>query len=171
MTELIVVCLLAGILFGLLYAITRKIGKLAQTNAAMAKDLKVALQSWGTFCEMTKAGAPGNIGHELVEEMDQLIAKVKDIRKNSNVRPTDGGCWYCQTKKPGLVFSGEFDTYVHQECIKARLKEEPSDPEAMIMAKEFSLHEYLATVYHSQEEYDEANRGEFEEDDPNDGED
>jgi len=49
-------------------------------------------------------------------------------------------CWYCHCP-PGddLVFSWEFDTYVHLSCIRDRLASDPSDREAHILGREFNL--------------------------------
>ena len=54
--------------------------------------------------------------------------------------PTQGGCWFCETDDDGhWMFSTEFDTYLHMECLKKALKEsteESCDMEAEIMGRE-----------------------------------
>lgn len=61
------------------------------------------------------------------------------------VSPQNGGCWYCHLQDEfgtnGMVFSYEFDTYLHMECLISSLRRDPSDPEARIIAKE--LHKEL----------------------------
>ncbi len=52
-----------------------------------------------------------------------------------NVHPRDGGCWYCHELTPPLVFSCEFDTNVHEACLKEAMKNE-NDREASIMGAE-----------------------------------
>jgi hypothetical protein len=49
-------------------------------------------------------------------------------------------CWYCHCP-PGddLVFSWEFDTYVHLSCLRERIEHDPSDREAHIMGRELGL--------------------------------
>ncbi|MCB5368974.1 hypothetical protein [Collinsella aerofaciens] len=52
------------------------------------------------------------------------------------VSPSQGGCWFCHTApedKP-MLFDIEFDTYVHEDCLRKALEEEPDHPEAGIMA-------------------------------------
>lgn len=56
-----------------------------------------------------------------------------------NVPAMSGGCWYCETFDEHLVFSMEFDTNVHVDCIRKRLREAPDDLEAMFFAEEFEL--------------------------------
>jgi len=43
---------------------------------------------------------------------------------------TKNSCWFCDEVDDDLVFDTEFDTYVHVDCIRTRLKEDPFDPEA-----------------------------------------
>ena len=46
------------------------------------------------------------------------------------------GCWYCGGKDgQDLLFSIEFDTPVHEHCLKKALKND-DDMEAKIMARE-----------------------------------
>lgn len=51
--------------------------------------------------------------------------------------PADGGCWYCWTAEDGLVFSIEFDTYLHLICLERFFKANPTDEEALIFQSEF----------------------------------
>jgi len=50
--------------------------------------------------------------------------------------PQDGGCWYCNTKDDDLVFCFEFDTFVHMECAKKAIDNDPEDREAQIICRE-----------------------------------
>lgn len=42
--------------------------------------------------------------------------------------PENDPCWYCHCP-PGddLVFTWEFDTFVHLDCIRERLSSDPAD--------------------------------------------
>lgn len=53
------------------------------------------------------------------------------------VLPGDGGCWFCEKKSEDMLFCDEFDTYVHDECVREKLKE--GDFEAKIMAIELGI--------------------------------
>ena len=53
--------------------------------------------------------------------------------KNEINDQQDYDCWFCSKKDELLVFDGEFDTYVHLECIRRVLKSEPMNPEAVLM--------------------------------------
>jgi hypothetical protein len=57
--------------------------------------------------------------------------------------PVAGGCWYCHTDAPPLVFCWEFDTFIHIDCIKNQitknLENKEYDPELEIIRKEFGL--------------------------------
>lgn len=54
--------------------------------------------------------------------------------------PETDPCWYCHCP-PGddLVFSWEFDTFVHLACIRDRISTEPHDREAAILSREFGV--------------------------------
>jgi len=56
----------------------------------------------------------------------------------SHKTPNQGGCWYCyqDEEKDALVFSMEWDAYVHPRCVWQRLADNPSDEEALIFARE-----------------------------------
>lgn len=45
-------------------------------------------------------------------------------------------CWYCGVKDEDLVFSSEFDTPVHIDCIKNAYMRDHSDREARIFYRE-----------------------------------
>ncbi len=51
--------------------------------------------------------------------------------------PQDGGCWYCGERftDDKALFSTEFDTYVHRECLITARRDD-SDNEAKIMYRE-----------------------------------
>lgn len=55
-----------------------------------------------------------------------------------NISPNNGGCWFCHTQDDDLVFDWEFDTFVHENCIKSALNRLNQDPiiqdEAIFMA-------------------------------------
>lgn len=46
-----------------------------------------------------------------------------------------GPCWYCR-KDACEIFSMEFDTPLHKECLIARVREDANDDEALIMLRE-----------------------------------
>ena len=54
-------------------------------------------------------------------------------RKTGTYPPTQGGCWFCWHKDNDLIYDGEFDTFVHVDCIKSVLKTDPDHSEASIM--------------------------------------
>lgn len=72
--------------------------------------------------------------------VDRIVQARKDADDKARRRivstPSEGGCWYCYTEDDDLSFSWEFDCYVHKECLRAILREDPNDPEARIMAAE-----------------------------------
>jgi len=60
--------------------------------------------------------------------------------EKGNITPQNGGCWYCHKTDYPLVFSIEFDTFVHLDCIKEMLKlNDTNDKEITFLAKEFNL--------------------------------
>jgi len=48
------------------------------------------------------------------------------------------GCWYCGGTDD-LTFSWEWDTYVHIDCVRRALQENPDDGEAKIFADELGI--------------------------------
>lgn len=54
--------------------------------------------------------------------------------------PVDGGCWYCYDDSGEMLFSFEFDTYLHEACLLKEhdclIREGWSDLETEIMFKE-----------------------------------
>lgn len=50
-----------------------------------------------------------------------------------HVEPGDGGCWFCCTKTDDMLFDTEFDTYLHESCLRHELEHRPDNPEAQIM--------------------------------------
>lgn len=58
-------------------------------------------------------------------------------QRRRTVYPSQGGCWFCytdtNTEQLPLLFDVEFDTYVHQECIRVALQGDPEHPEARCM--------------------------------------
>lgn len=58
----------------------------------------------------------------------------------SHKLPQDGGCWFCHKDEGDMLFSTEFDTYLHKDClIKELEKEPPINQETRIMSIEFGL--------------------------------
>jgi hypothetical protein len=47
--------------------------------------------------------------------------------------PCEGGCWFCHDDAGDMLFSTEFDTYVHAECLK---NGDRDNPEVRIMSAE-----------------------------------
>lgn len=52
--------------------------------------------------------------------------------------PNDGGCWFCYTDQGEMVFSTEFDCYLHLSCLQKEMTADPTNREAKIMAREFA---------------------------------
>jgi hypothetical protein len=52
------------------------------------------------------------------------------------VPPQEGGCWFCYNNAAPILFSTEFDSYVHDRCLRAELEMDPNNREAIIMARE-----------------------------------
>lgn len=50
------------------------------------------------------------------------------------VNPSQGGCWFCHTKTNDMLFDTEFDTYLHEKCLRSELENCPENPEAQIMS-------------------------------------
>ncbi|MED0758647.1 hypothetical protein P4S93_09625 [Aneurinibacillus thermoaerophilus] len=61
-------------------------------------------------------------------------AKPKD---SDYVSPNDGGCWFCCRKGDdeygAMLFDSEFDTYLHESCLRRELKDNPQNGEAQVM--------------------------------------
>ena len=52
--------------------------------------------------------------------------------------PCEGGCWFCHDDSGEMMFSCEFDTFVHEQCLCNELSvkaegEFEENPEARIM--------------------------------------
>lgn len=54
-----------------------------------------------------------------------------------NKHPNQGGCWYCHDDEGEMLFSVEFDCYIHEKCLRNALKDE-KDREAQIMGRELN---------------------------------
>ncbi|WP_172455358.1 hypothetical protein [Paenibacillus sp. BIHB 4019] len=52
----------------------------------------------------------------------------------NKVSPNQGGCWFCSTKTDDMVFDTEFDTYLHENCRRKELENDPDNIEAQIMS-------------------------------------
>ena len=53
------------------------------------------------------------------------------------MKPSDGGCWYCHTDDGDMLFSSEFDCFLHAECLVERIKSDKKDLETEIFTREF----------------------------------
>jgi len=42
-------------------------------------------------------------------------------------------CWFCSLSDKDLIFEPEFDAYVHIDCVRTALNEDPLHPEANLM--------------------------------------
>lgn len=64
--------------------------------------------------------------------MEMLLKRMPEMIE---VRPQDGGCWFCHTASDleELHFDSEFDTNVHLSCIRAAI-ELDQNPEAEIQS-------------------------------------
>ncbi len=58
----------------------------------------------------------------------------RHLVKQPVLHPSRGGCWYCY-RAGAELFSTEFDTKVHEACLR-KAAENPHDPEAAAMARE-----------------------------------
>ena len=47
-------------------------------------------------------------------------------------------CWFCQCDTEPVLFSWEFDTFIHDQCIRDALHSDSDNIEARIMSAEFS---------------------------------
>ena len=82
-----------------------------------------------------------NMGVHLDQIFDILAGKMAGLgyvatKKAGQVSPNDGGCWYCHTTDGEMLFSTEFDAYVHKECIERAVEHDEEDREAQIMKRE-----------------------------------
>lgn len=57
----------------------------------------------------------------------------RNCMENKVVYPQDGGCWFCFKKTEDMWFDSEFDTFLHEECLRKELNDNPENPEARIM--------------------------------------
>lgn len=63
----------------------------------------------------------------------------KKKKTKKQVSPFAGGCWFCFKKTKNMQFSCEFDTMVHESCIKKVLMRDSKHAEARIMARELEV--------------------------------
>lgn len=59
--------------------------------------------------------------------------RIQEMREHLVVEPSKGGCWFCYTDQGDMLFDTEFDTWVHESCLRKELKKTPVNPEARIM--------------------------------------
>lgn len=85
---------------------------------------------------------------KITEQIEQLLAVLhpdsgetprreevyRFLRNIVAVSPNEGGCWFCYRKSDGMLFDTEFDTYLHEECLRKELAENPDNPEARVMS-------------------------------------
>ncbi len=97
--------------------------------------------------------AAGGVTRAMMQEAAVLLTNPPAENENHAtelpgpvVDPTAGGCWYCHRKTDGTVFSTEFDTYVHLDCLRAAFKADPNDSEAQIMGRELLSDEEQETI-------------------------
>lgn len=60
-------------------------------------------------------------------------------KQNKKDSVFNGGCWFCCKKTKNMQFSCEFDTMVHESCIRKTLIKNRKHPEAKIMARELEI--------------------------------
>ncbi len=48
--------------------------------------------------------------------------------------PSHGGCWFCYRDDGEMFFDVEFDTWVHELCLRDKLTTDPEHPEAQLMS-------------------------------------
>ena len=70
---------------------------------------------------------------------DLTPERLAELRRNDEVAPHDGGCWYCYKMDENLVFSIEWDAYVHLACVREALERDPQDAEALVFARELGI--------------------------------
>ena len=97
---------------------------------------KVAKWNWMMdYCKKRKL-APAK--KDVWEEAEKAYYKSKI---EGDYSPQEGGCWICWTKEDDennpLMFSSEFDCYIHKECLEQELREDTYDEAIKIMAREF----------------------------------
>lgn len=69
----------------------------------------------------------------------EAVDILRDVVFGEDIRPSEGGCWFCFRKTNDMAFSTEFDCYVHIGCIEATLEDDPEHPEAKIMEAELGI--------------------------------
>ena len=73
------------------------------------------------------------------QDGDGDVYRSGECRERQEVAPHDGGCWYCHTADENLVFSIEWDAYVHLACVREALERDPQDAEAWVFARELGV--------------------------------
>ena len=60
---------------------------------------------------------------------------------DERVPPERGGCWYCYKGTGDFLFSWEFDTFIHLQCILDRIDKgiRHDDFELLIFIREFDI--------------------------------
>ena len=100
----------------------------------MNKITEAAVDKWTKWFIQSTAGMVENHNSKLAINQHvrlALVGAISDIQSLPVVEKD--GCFFCGIKDNELVFESEFDTYVHIDCVRTRLKEDPLDPEANLM--------------------------------------
>ena len=56
-------------------------------------------------------------------------------------KQTEEKCWLCRknvNNQPNVLFTIEFDSYIHESCLKDELEKDSPNPELTFIAREFS---------------------------------
>lgn len=77
------------------------------------------------------------------QELEEAHKAKFENRPADYATPGEGGCWWCYRKHGDMLFSSEFDTHIHPECLVQQSLEVGivDDPERDIILNEFA--EYL----------------------------
>jgi hypothetical protein len=101
------------------------------------KNKQKAIDQWTTWFMSAIGKTINNQDKRLAVKQHvnlALVGLAMTLETNQREIEKDGGaCWFCDVKDDDLVVETEFDTYVHIDCVRARLKEYPLDPEANLM--------------------------------------
>ena len=120
----------------LLLLVAREINTVRFLTREVIQNLK-PIQDECRYQEDNYCMHPSNWDHRTKEHKKLSPDLCRECNKEKeSVSPAMGGCWYCHKQDDVMVFSGEFDTYLHIKCLKAALRANPQDQEAQIMASE-----------------------------------
>src|SRR5690606_28353850 len=94
---------------------------------------------WPRFCVASRNTRGTSWGWSWWRSGMTMTDRLQELRRNDEVTPHDGGCWYCHTADENLVFSIEWDAYVHLACVREALERDPQDAEAWAFALELGV--------------------------------